>query len=191
MPRCRSSGTKGFYVMTGTNEFTTERLLMRRYRMDDAAVLYERFGRDPEMYKYSGWNPYSSHDMAQSTVQRFMESYALPDFYGWAVEYENRLIGTVGAYDYDPERNSIEVGLSIDPDFWGNGFATEALTGVLKYLTDHEGIDVITAWCASENAASERAMQKAGMKQTAMEKDALEVDGIQYDKLVYEFVKEK
>lgn len=30
--------------MTGTNEFTTERLIMRRYPMDDALILYEKFG---------------------------------------------------------------------------------------------------------------------------------------------------
>lgn len=174
--------------MTGTNEFTTERLVMRRYHMDDSLILYKEFGCDPQMYKYSGWNPYASYDMAYSTVQRFIESYKLPDFYGWAIEHEGQLIGTIGAYEYDSERNCIEIGLSIARDFWGNGYATEALIGVIGYLTDHEGIKVITAWCASENAGSKRAMQKAGMKQAAIEKDALEVDGITYDKLVFEYV---
>ena len=27
--------------MTGTNEFTTERLVMRRYHMDDSLILYK------------------------------------------------------------------------------------------------------------------------------------------------------
>ena len=48
--------------MTGTNEFTTERLVMRRYHMDDSLILYKKFGCDPQMYKYSGWNPYASYD---------------------------------------------------------------------------------------------------------------------------------
>lgn len=173
--------------MTGTIEFTTERLLMRRYHIDDSRILYEKFGCDPQMYQYSGWNPYASYDMARGMVQRFIESYQLPDFYGWAIESEGHLIGTIGAYDYDPQRNCIEIGLSIERDSWGKGYATEALTGVIGYLTRHEGIKVVTAWCASENAGSKRAMQKAGMKQTAIEKDALEVDGRLYDKLIFEY----
>ena len=96
--------------MTGTNEFTTERLVMRRYHMDDSLILYKKFGCDSQMYKYSGWNPYASYDMAYSTVQRFIESYKLPDFYGWAIEHEGQLIGTIGAYEYDSERNCIEIG---------------------------------------------------------------------------------
>ena len=39
--------------MTGTNEIRTERLVMRRYQIEDALILYKKFGCDPEMYKYS------------------------------------------------------------------------------------------------------------------------------------------
>ena len=173
--------------MTGTNEFTTERLLMRRYHMDDSRILYDKFGCDPQMYEYSGWNPYASPEMAEETVQKFIESYDRTDFYGWAIEHEGSLIGTIGAYDYDPGKNRIEVGMSIERASWGNGYATEALIGVIGYLTEHEGIGVITAWCASDNIGSMKAMEKAGMKQTSTEKEALEVDGIKYDKLIFEY----
>ena len=70
---------------------------------------------------------------------------------------------------------------------WGNGFAAESLTGLLQYLTEHEGIEVITAWCASENTGSMKAMQKAGMTQIAIEKGALEVEGKKFDKLIYQY----
>ena len=71
--------------MTGTMEITTERLLLRRYRADDARILHEKFGCDPEMYEYSGWNPYATYEMAEDTVQRFIDSYGNTDFYGWAI----------------------------------------------------------------------------------------------------------
>lgn len=173
--------------MTGTNEFSTKRLLMRRYRMDDARVLFEKFGCDPQMYEYSGWNPYATYEMAKETVQRFINAYGNPDFYGWAIEFQGNLIGTIGAYDYDSEKNQIEIGISIERSLWGNGFAAESLTGLLQYLTEHEGIEVITAWCASENTGSMKAMQKAGMTQIAIEKGALEVEGKKFDKLIYQY----
>ena len=173
--------------MTGTAEFATERLVMRRYKTDDSRVLFEKFGCDPQMYQYSGWNPYATYDMAKNTVQRFIDSYERTDFFGWAIEYQGHLIGTIGAYDYDAEKNQIEIGVSIESASWRNGFATESLIGVLKYLTEHEGIETITAWCAADNLGSMRAMQNAGMKQIAAEKNNLEIDGKLYDKLIYNY----
>lgn len=173
--------------MTGTAEFATERLVMRRYKTDDSRVLFEKFGCDPQMYQYSGWNPYATYDMAKNTVQRVIDSYERTDFFGWVIEYQGHLIGTIGAYDYDAEKNQIEIGVSIESASWRNGFATESLIGVLKYLTEHEGIETITAWCAADNLGSMRAMQNAGMKQIAAEKNNLEIDGKLYDKLIYNY----
>ncbi len=173
--------------MTGTAEFSTKRLLMRRYRMGDAPLLFEKFGCDPQMFAYSGWNPYATREMAEETVQRFIGSYGDPGFYGWAIEYQGQMVGTVGAYDYNTEKNQIEIGISIERASWGKGFATEALAGVLRYRTEHEGIKAVTAWCAAENTGSMKAMTKAGMKQTAVEKDGLDVDGKTYDKLVFRY----
>ena len=173
--------------MSGTIELTTERLLLRRYRLDDARILYEEFGCDPQMYAYSGWNPYASYDMAVNTVQDFIGRYKNPHFYGWAIEFQGQLIGTIGAYDYDPEKNQIETGFSIGRNSWGNGFASESLSCVLRYLTGQEGIETVTAWCAAENTGSMKAMQKAGMKQTALEKDALEIDGKKFDRLIFQY----
>ena len=174
--------------MTGTNEFTTERLLLRRYHMDDARTLYEKFGCDPQMYEFSGWNPYATQFLANETVRRFIDSYKNTEFYGWAIEYKGKLIGTIGAYDYDSEKKQIEMGMSIERASWGNGFATEALEGVLKYLTAQDDIEVITAWCASENFGSIKAMQNAEMKHTSTEEGILEIDGKKYDKLIFKYL---
>ncbi len=38
------------------------------------------------------------------------------------------------------------------------GFATEALTAVLRYLTGHENIGTVNAWCASDNIGSRKAL---------------------------------
>ena len=173
--------------MNGTIELTTRRLRLRRYRLEDSRVLYERFGCDPAMQEYSGWNPYATETMAEQTVQQFIDSYQDPCFYGWAIDYEGDLIGTIGAYDYDPEANSIELGLSIARPFWRKGFATEALTCVLRYLTEQEQIHVLTAWCAQDNTGSWKAMEKAGMRQISREENSLEADGKTYDRLNYAY----
>ena len=171
--------------MTGTNEIRTERLVMRRYQREDALILYKKFGCDPEMYTYSGWNPYASKEAAEEAVRQFIDSYDDNHFYGWAIEYDGRLTGTIGAYDYDPETDSIEIGCSIERKSWGKGFAGEAVRAVIRYLTEQEGIRCVKAWCAADNVGSKKIMERAGMNHVSTEKDALEIEGQKYDKLNY------
>ena len=171
--------------MAGTIPLQTPRLSLRRHVLEDAGLLYRHFGTDAAMFRYSGWNPYATSEQARETVQRFIDSYADPRFYGWAIEREGRMIGTIGAYDHDPEKNQIEVGFSIEQASWGKGYATEALEVVLEYLTVQEGIAHVTAWCASDNIASKRTLEKAGMRLSGIDVGGLEVDGQQYDRLDY------
>ncbi len=171
----------------GTIQLKTERLILRRHCPEDAEILYQNFGTDPEMFKYSGWNPYATMEMAEETVGEFIDNYEDEHFYGWAVEHEGRLIGTVGAYDFDPETGSIEMGCSIERKSWGKGFASEAIMAVITYLTEHENIQCVKAWCAADNIGSSRIMEKAGMERTSIDPEALEINGCKYDKFNYEY----
>ena len=173
--------------MSGTIELKTERLLLRRHQSEDALILYDIFGSDPKMFEYSGWNPYRTRAMAKETVESFIKNYDDPRFYGWGIEYEGRLIGTSGAYDYDADQSRIEAGISIERASWGRGFAAEASAAVLRYLTEHENIKTVCAWCASDSIGSRKVMEKSGMKLVNEEKGALEINGQTYDKLFFEY----
>ncbi len=172
----------------GTAELRTQRLTLRRCRPEDAYALYRYLGSDPDIDQYSGWNPYAAPETAEETVRGFIENYRDERFYGWVIDSEDVLFGTIGAYDYQDGR--IEVGFSIRRAARGQGYATEALRVVLKYLTENEGIPCVTAWCVAENAASRRVLEKAGMRLVRVEKDGLEVGERKYDKMYFEYIKE-
>ena len=123
--------------------------------------------------------------MAQNTVRGFIDQYNDEHFYGWVMESDDVLLGTIGAYDY--KEDQIEAGFSVKRACWGLGYATEALNAVLEYLTENEGISRVTAWCASENTGSGRVLEKAGMILVNIEKDGLSVGDTVYDKLTYEY----
>lgn len=174
-------------VPHGSAELWTEHLILRRYRLDDAEQLYECLGADSEMSKYSGWNLYATPEMAQETVQRFINSYYDEHSYSWVMDAygDDVVAGTIGAYDY--ENDKIEVGFSVGRSWQGRGFATEALKTVLKYLTENEGIACVTAWCAAENTGSRKVMEKSGMQLVSIERGDLAVDDRIYDKMIYEY----
>ncbi len=146
----------------GTIQIETDRLLLRQHVIEDAVLLHQNFGLDSEMFRYSGWNPYVTQAAAEEAVRHFIDSYTDEHFYGWAVEYDGILVGTIGAYDYDPASNTIEIGCSIERASWGKGFASEAIEAVLAYLTEHEGIQCVTAWCARIISVPEESWKKQG-----------------------------
>ena len=77
--------------MLGTIQLKTERLVLRKHFPEDAVILFRDFGSDEAMYRYSGWNPYASLEMAENTVRKFMERYTDVHFYGWAIEKDGHL----------------------------------------------------------------------------------------------------
>ena len=169
----------------GTVELWTERMILRRYRPEDADELYRYLGTDPEMYEYSGWNPYATLEMARETVQGFIDSYDDDHTYSWVMDIDDVIVGTIGAYDY--KDNQIEIGFSVVKGWQGRGLATAALKKVLEYLTENEGIPCVTAWCAAENIGSQRVLEKAGMQFVNTEKNGLVIGDRVYDKLTYEY----
>ena len=173
----------------GTAELRTERLKLRRYRQEDAEELYKYFGTDPSTYQYSGWNPYATPEMTVETIARFLRSYSDEHCYGWVMDVDDVIVGTIGAYDY--KDGCIEVGLTVNKGWRRRGFAAEALQRVLTYLTENEGISRVIAWCDSENTGSAKAMEKAGMKLVREEKGSLTVGDRTYDRLYFEYRKKQ
>lgn len=171
----------------GTVELRAEPMILRRYCPDDAEPLYRRLGTDPEIARYSGWNPYATIEMAKETVQGYIDSYGDDHFYAWVMDIDDVLVGTIGAYDCQDDQ--IEVGFSVVQGWRGRGCATEALKKVLEYLTENEGISAVTAWCALENIGSKRVLEKAGMKLVRTEKDGLVIADRTCDKLIYAYRK--
>ncbi len=169
----------------GTAELWTERMILRRYRPEDADDLHHYLGTDPAMSEYSGWNPYATLELAQETVGRFIDSYDDEHSYSWVMDIDGVIVGTIGAYDYKDDQ--IEVGFSVVKGWQGRGLATEALKKVLEYLTENEGISCVTAWCAAENIGSQKVLEKAGMQLVSTEKNGLVVGDRVYDKLNYEY----
>lgn len=169
----------------GTVELWTERMILRRYRPEDADALYQYLGTDPTTYAYSGWNPYATLEMARENVRELIDGYDNEHVYSWIMDIDDVIVGTIGAYDYEDDR--IEVGFSVVKGWRELGLATEALKKVLEYLTGNEGIPRVKAWCGAENVGSRKVLEGAGMRFLCADKNALTVDDRVYDKLIYEY----
>lgn len=130
--------------------------------LQDADEIYKYMGCDPEITRYTGWNPYQT---LQATVDKIEQDIRSDDgSYSWVIKKDGEFVGTIGAYDYQPNGASIEIGYSIARKFWGKGYAGAAVKAVVEYLLDKPQIQVIRAWSHIENLASIRILLSTGFE---------------------------
>lgn len=141
----------------------TPRLRLRAFQLDDAIALHT-FTSDPEVTRYTPWEP---HTPAQTRelLNLWMKSSVQTSLHlGIELCIEGALIGWIGFPVLNRETQTGTFGYVVARTFWGQGFATEAARALLHWGFHEQGLRVISAVCAVENAASIRVLEKLGMR---------------------------
>lgn len=130
--------------------------------LSDAEDIYKYMGCDAEITKYTGWNPYQTLD---STIEKIKIDISSDDSYSWVIKKDGEFIGTIGAYDYNADDLSIEIGYSISREHWGKGYAKSAVKAVVEFLKSEPHISIIRAWSHKDNTASIKVLLGAGFEE--------------------------
>lgn len=152
----------------GTITLETDRLILRRFRVEDSEVVFRNWTNDPEVAKFVRWN---AHESVQDTIDWLTieeNSYDQKNYYTWAIVLKetNEPIGSMSALFREDEDERYEIGYGIGRKYWNQGITTEALKCVMKFLTEDVGIKKFICRHAKLNPASGAVMQKVGFKYT-------------------------
>jgi len=111
----------------------------------------------------------------------------------WGIVYKenNKLIGTGGYHNWNPEHRRAEVGYAISSRYWNKGIMTETLKRMLRFGFEAMDLNRIEALCKIENAASEKVMQKCGMKYEGTLREQMFVKGAYQDLKLYSILKQE
>lgn len=159
-------------------ELRTERLLLRKIRVSDAADMYS-YSCLRSVTRYLLWNPHPDVEYTRRYVSYLQQKYRQGLYYDWAiVELKSgRMIGTCGFPTISEENCRAEVGYVLHPEFWGKGYATEALSAILSFAFRVLGLHRVEARCFEEHTASARVMEKCGMRYEGCARDGMLVKG--------------
>lgn len=149
-------------------EIKTQRLALRDILKEDQAELH-RLRSDPEVIRYM---EYLRSDTAAETwawIQETIEHNSLKprQSYNLVIKQrsDNQILGWIGIGQATCESASVlDFGYALFPEFWGQGFAPEALSAVLRIGFARLGADLIFGECDLNNPASGRVMEKAGLR---------------------------
>ena len=169
----------------------TERLILRKLSMDDLYDYYERIGSDGEVSKYMLWEPHQDIGETLESFEKSLAAYEEGGYYRWVAEEKNGdgVIGTMSLLRFDEEESSCSFAYMFAKDWWGRGYATEAMTAVLAFAFEKLEIVRVTADHFAANTASGAVMRKLGMEYTGTAKNRYEKHGHPVDAECYELVR--
>lgn len=142
----------------------TQRLLLRKVRVNDASDIYEYSCRK-ETSEYLLWDTHPFYSYTVELTKFLQKEYNAGRYMDFALVYKEtgKMIGTAGFTTEDLKNKCCEVGYVISPDYWGKGLATEALNAIINLAFCHFKMNRVEAKYMIENTVSRKVMEKCGM----------------------------
>ena len=166
--------------LNGTPELRGPRLRLRRMTLADRDAMFYHWASDPLVTRYLSWDAYLRPQDVEPTLSRWVERYRQPEVLHWGIELleaPQPLIGTISMVTLDQETRRAVVGYCIGRDWWGQGYATEALCLVRDELFDVVGVEWLDASHHVDNPASGAVMRKAGFTLTSDRREGIILRG--------------
>ena len=151
----------------GTVTIETDRLILRRFAMEDAEAMFRRWASDDEVSKHLTWPTHTSVEISKMVLTDWTSHYPEPDFYNWAIvlkENGPEPIGNISVVGINKEVDAATMGYCMSRAHWRKGIMAEALTAVIAFLFDEVGFNRVEADHDPNNPASGRVMEKSGMR---------------------------
>ena len=150
----------------GTKKLETERLILRRFIMDDAQGMFNNWASDEGVTKYLSWPPHKDVALTKAYLEMVIKEYEEPTMYNWAIELKEigEVIGSIGVVQHEKEVESVHIGYTLGKAWWNKGIMTEAFTEVIKFLMSEVEVNRIDARHDTKNPNSGRVMKKCGLK---------------------------
>ena len=143
----------------------TERLTLRPWRLDDLHDLYEYASVDG-VGQMAGWVPHKEIEESRRILAMFIEEKKT-----FAIEYEGKVIGSLGIEKYDEaelpayrEKSGRELGYVLSKAYWGRGLMPEAVRAVIRYIFETLQLDFLVCGHFTDNEQSKRVQEKCGFR---------------------------
>ena len=149
-------------MITPLKSLETDRLRLRKVKLSDAEAIFREYAQDPEVTKYVSWRAHSDIEETREYVRMCLLAWDVGKAFHWVIERNDnkQAIGMMIARAGDEKW---ELGYVLARRYWGRGYMTEAVKGLIAWALKQRHIYRIWAVCDIDNVASARVMEKAGM----------------------------
>src|SRR5688572_13646985 len=144
----------------------TERLVLLRLRYEDAEEIFYTYASKPEVTRYLAFHTHQSVTDARNFVRYVTGAWDNGTEYAFGIRLkgDNKFIGSIGFIN---EKGKVQFGYAISPNYWNQGFTTEACKAALELLKRQKDIHRIWTFIDAENEASGKVLEKCGLVEEA------------------------
>ena len=154
----------------------TERLLIRRFCMNDAAECFAFMSDEQGMF-LDGCKPFCAMD--EDYWERMRLFAEREGQYVIILRNTNKVIGTINVSSDDSRAvSSKEIGYAISPKYQRNGYAYEAISAMVNLLQKDLLLDMVVAGVLPENIPSMKLLEKLGFTREGVRHKALWHEGL-------------
>jgi [ribosomal protein S5]-alanine N-acetyltransferase len=168
----------------------TNNLLLRPFESKDAAALH-RMCNDPTIAQNTETIPFPyTLEHALQFLGVVSEGFRTGKSAVYAITSlkSEEVVGTIGL-NLEPNHQRALLGYYIAAESRGNGFASEAATGIVKYGFEKLNLQRIYAYVFTYNPASAKVLENAGLQREGLMKGHFLKNGKHEDEWVYGIVK--
>lgn len=156
----------------------TERLILRKMLVSDKEDVYE-YSRRADVTEFLTWTPHPDLAFTSDYLRYVGQRYHVGDYFNWAVveKKSGRVIGSCGFTRFDYPNDSGEIGYVFNPNFGGQGYATEAVAEVVRFGFAALHLHRIEAKYLKGNERSRQLLERLGMQFEGERREAMLVKG--------------
>ncbi|MFC6964573.1 GNAT family N-acetyltransferase [Halocatena marina] len=158
-----------------------ERITLRTVESDDLDF-ENKHRNDPRIRKPLTFSMPLNHDQAESRFERHTESDESVSL--WICADEDP-VGKVDLFDINQTHGTSEIAYWLVPEFWGNGYASDAVDLLVRYAFEERRLRKVSAHVLVENEGSQAVLERAGFQREGRLRDERYVDGEHCDVFRY------
>ncbi len=158
-----------------------ELVTLRAMEPSDADALW-RWNHDPDVMRWMS----DGYGQSLSSVRTWLEERPRNTYgdvlYGIETRGDNTLIGLIRLHEAEPETGCAELDVYLgEKDYWGRGYATDAMRTMCRYGFDKMRLHRITLTVVTENEAAHHIYKKVGFVDEGTLRESFRRDGQWYD----------
>ena len=143
--------------------FKTSRLTFSPIALDDASRIFDGYASREISTRFMNFARHESLAESEAWAARCVDCWNDGSAFPWTLKQRH-----TGAYIGNLELRvappKADFGYAICEDAWGQGYATEAASAVVRWALQQPEIFRVWATCHPENAASARVLEKSGLR---------------------------
>lgn len=164
----------------------TEHITLRELKEHDSDMLFTLFSNKLAM-KYWDTDPHENIDATHNAIHKMKNAWCKNLGVSWGIIHKERnlLIGVFILHSLSKNEKEAQLGYILNPEFWGNGHAGEALSAAVHYCFNQAGIKLLQAEVDPNNTQSISLLTKHKFILTKSKKNDIKLNNKYHDTNVY------